>query len=537
MLSQQHHTVVAKETLYGLSKKYNVSIEDLKKANPQLNNRALQIGDILVIPDKSTPSNLNRISEYDSSINLQRKQNEENSEYIFITVEPKQTLYGLSKKYNTTIKAIKSLNPSLDKNGPKIGEVLKIPNNSKVQDKITYSHVYNQNDQNTRNEPKNVNSESKDEKEGANNLNQTETRVNNGEEKEPINLNNNKSETVSDLEFKKEGVNIVMFLPFHTGETSNNAEKRIATQFYSGVKLAMDSLSNKGKKIHVKIFDSSNNKEYQEIINTYNFSNTNLIIGPLFKSDLLAITEKIKKVPIISPFSSSDDLDDYENLILYNTKDQILVEKIVDEMMKKYADEKVYILYDDDHYKAAMYFQSLVKEKSSNAEIVLTKNAEDIIPDRNLVTNEYNKIYAILFSNQEPIVNKYLDTIVMYQSNQVNPISLFYSSLFDNSKYEEKLLDLGLLYLDTNYVNEYGFNEQKMLKMYTKEYCHMPDKYAIAGFDVTYDILSRVDEKGNLSNSIMKVETKQVSNKYSFRRIKKNGAWVNQEARLIKLLK
>ena len=76
-----------------------------------------------------------------------------------------------------------------------------------------------------------------------------------------------------------------------------------------------------------------------------------------------------------------------------------------------------------------------------------------------------------------------------------------------------------------------------MLKMYTKEYCHMPDKYAIAGFDVTYDILSRVDEKGNLSNSIMKVETKQVSNKYSFRRIKKNGAWVNQEARLIKLLK
>ena len=537
MLSQQHHTVVAKETLYGLSKKYNVSIEDLKKANPQLNNRALQIGDILVIPDKSTPSNLNRISEYDSSINLQRKQNEENSEYIFITVEPKQTLYGLSKKYNTTIKAIKSLNPSLDKNGPKIGEVLKIPNNSKVQDKITYSHVYNQNDQNTHIEPKNVNSESKDEKVGANNLNQTETRVNSGEEKEPINLNNNKSETVSDLEFKKEGVNIVMFLPFHTGETSNNAEKRIATQFYSGVKLAMDSLSNKGKKIHVKIFDSSKNKEYQEIINTYNFSNTNLIIGPSFKSDLLALTEKIKKVPIISPFSSSDDLDDYENLILYNTKDQILVEKIVDEMMKKYADEKVYILYDDDHYKAAMYFQSLVKEKSSNAEIVLTKNAEDIIPDRNLVTNEYNKIYAILFSNQEPIVNKYLDTIVMYQSNQVNPISLFYSSLFDNSKYEEKLLDLGLLYLDTNYVNEYGFNEQKMLKMYAKEYCHMPDKYAIAGFDVTYDILSRVDEKGNLSNSIMKVETKQVSNKYSFRRIKKNGAWVNQEARLIKLLK
>jgi peptidoglycan DL-endopeptidase LytF len=561
MLSQQQkHTVIAKETLYGLSKKYNVSIDDLKKVNPQLNNRTLQIGEILIIPDKKASSKSNEQLNFNSTINTQNIDTIQNSNYFFITVEPKQTLYGLSKKYHTSIKTLRSLNPNIGNNGPKIGEVLKIPKDSSLENSNIFGHIYTENEQN--NEDSKINDSnlkevinvkdikgtdlSKDTKlqdsKKENSEYQNNQEIDNlskiqDDENVQISIVKNENEDIADYEFKKDGVNLVLFLPFHTEDSSFNKERRIATQFYSGVKIALDSLSNKGKKIYVRIFDTSNDNKFREIINTYDFSNTNLIIGPLFKSNLLTIADKIKKIPIVSPFSSSDELDEHENLILYNTKDQILAEKLIDEMLKKYSGEKMYILYDEEHLKTARFLQSLIKDKKINAEVILTKNADDIKSDQNLVTDEYNKIYAILISTQNTIITKYLDTITKLESNQIQPISLFYSPLFDNKKYEERLLNFGLLYLDTNFVNEFGFNEQKMMNLYKKKYCHIPDKYAITGFDVTYDILSRVDEKGNLSNSIMKSESKQVSNKYSFRKINKNGAWVNQEARIIQLLK
>ena len=51
------HKVEAKETLYGIAKKYNVSVDDIKKANPELTD-GLKTGMEIVIPSgKTTASN------------------------------------------------------------------------------------------------------------------------------------------------------------------------------------------------------------------------------------------------------------------------------------------------------------------------------------------------------------------------------------------------------------------------------------------------------------------------------------------------
>ena len=52
-VKSQSHLVLAKETLYGLEKKYGVSDEDLKRANPFLETEGLQIGQVLIIPSKN----------------------------------------------------------------------------------------------------------------------------------------------------------------------------------------------------------------------------------------------------------------------------------------------------------------------------------------------------------------------------------------------------------------------------------------------------------------------------------------------------
>ena len=97
------YTVVAGDTLYGIAKRYNTTVDAIKKLN-NLTSNILQIGQVLKIPDT------------------------EGETYIKYTVVAGDTLYGISRKYNTTVNEIKSLN-NLTSDILQIGQVLKIPIN------------------------------------------------------------------------------------------------------------------------------------------------------------------------------------------------------------------------------------------------------------------------------------------------------------------------------------------------------------------------------------------------------------------------
>ena len=104
----QHH-VEKGETLYGISKQYHISVEKLKEANPFLNSRGLDEDDLLNIPKKVVTDSV----EVDSTL-------------ILHEVIKGETLYGISKKYNTTVDKIIELNPFLEE-GLKIGQIIQIP--------------------------------------------------------------------------------------------------------------------------------------------------------------------------------------------------------------------------------------------------------------------------------------------------------------------------------------------------------------------------------------------------------------------------
>ena len=106
------HQVAPKETLYGISKNYKISIENLKKWNPILENSGLEIGQIINVAE-------NKISKKNEVVIL--KPNEKvNSETKIHEVLAKETLYSLSKKYKISIPELEKLNPEV-KNGLPIG--------------------------------------------------------------------------------------------------------------------------------------------------------------------------------------------------------------------------------------------------------------------------------------------------------------------------------------------------------------------------------------------------------------------------------
>ena len=113
------HIVEPKETIFGLSKKYNVTVEEIQAVNPEIQKEGLKTGQVVVIPSaKKEPS----VSIVNSTKESEIKDKVE--EFIKHKVEPKETLYGLSKKYNVSVDEIKQKNEAVLQNGLQIGQIL-----------------------------------------------------------------------------------------------------------------------------------------------------------------------------------------------------------------------------------------------------------------------------------------------------------------------------------------------------------------------------------------------------------------------------
>ncbi|MDD2986471.1 LysM peptidoglycan-binding domain-containing protein [Flavobacterium sp.] len=125
------HIVKPGETLYGLSKLYQVTVDDFKSTNTILMKNNLQAGQKLKIPDGILIGIPNNKVNKESIPNKVPPVTKEiaTSGIIKHKVAPKETLYGLSKKYNVSVDEILSQNEKLLKNGLQIGQVITIKTN------------------------------------------------------------------------------------------------------------------------------------------------------------------------------------------------------------------------------------------------------------------------------------------------------------------------------------------------------------------------------------------------------------------------
>ncbi|GAA4774125.1 MULTISPECIES: peptidoglycan endopeptidase [Flavobacterium] len=144
------HEVAAKETLYGLSKKYNTSIDKIKEANPIIETEGLKIGLKLIIPigeskvdavaskKEEKPIQKEEVKKIEKASIVQKEEVKEVSisgEQIVHEVQPKETKYGISKKYGVSIAELESLNPEI-KNGLAVGVKLLVKKGSQNENVI-----------------------------------------------------------------------------------------------------------------------------------------------------------------------------------------------------------------------------------------------------------------------------------------------------------------------------------------------------------------------------------------------------------------
>jgi len=115
---QQTHIVAPKETLFGLSKQYNVSVEAIQNANQAVLVNGLQIGQELIIP---------------IIVNSSKTENAAPSKTTHHVVA-KESLFSIAREYNVSVQDLENLNKDILVNGLQIGQTITIPNKRKTVD-------------------------------------------------------------------------------------------------------------------------------------------------------------------------------------------------------------------------------------------------------------------------------------------------------------------------------------------------------------------------------------------------------------------
>jgi LysM repeat protein len=124
-LSYIYHKVEKGETLYSLSKRFNITIDEIYKLNPG-SELGIKVDDNLKI-SFNTINNNQSIDIKDIQKEETKKNNEPDIAFIYHKVNKQETIYGIARQYNLTRAEIEVYNPETATKPIQPNELIKIP--------------------------------------------------------------------------------------------------------------------------------------------------------------------------------------------------------------------------------------------------------------------------------------------------------------------------------------------------------------------------------------------------------------------------
>jgi LysM repeat protein len=545
------HQVMPKETLYGIEKKYGVTDEALKQANPFLEKEGLQIGQTLTIPSNVILKNNTPITE----------------KVVFHYVLPKETKYSIAKQYGITIEELERKNPEVVTNlpegfkllikgnpetsGPKLDKTVPVTESKK--EIVTTNPVKTASAVNYLNyivKPKEtLYSLSK-----MAGISQEELTALNPElaqgviegmvlkfpatiafspqvKKEYTELSNNKRSNGR----KK----LVLLLPFNIskiqGDTVNSTAMRLkkdkflnmTLDFYAGALIAIDSAKTLGLNIDVKIFDSQETKNSSNVaalIKNNDLENSDAIIGPFYQSNVEKTAELLlpNQVPVISPLSK--DLGaSYANIFQSIPAPEAVKNAMFDYMRSKGGNMVAVV----DKKKGSII--QFIKENHKDVRFsALTENggvsAENL---KSLFVKDKINYVVMETGNTGMIKTTIAAMLSAMPSYKVQLVILEPNETLDTDEINfGNLTKLKLMYPSVTRENE---SPEALIfeKEFRKKNKIYPSVFATRGFDLTFDTMLRLSQDKKYQETIDAAATEQIDNKFEFYK-KEDGGYTNK---------
>lgn len=346
------HKVKRRETLFGLSQKYGVPIEQILYYNPAARG-GLQVGQILNIP-------VAKVVFQEQEVQTTHPEFEEDG-VLYYRVSPGETVYGLSRHFNISEEKLKALNPEIE-DGLKAGMRIRIPAKEvadNIQDLSTEEYI-------TVTQPQRaVADEIVDDdchdlaKGGSYDVALLIPLYLEALLEEPDSLTDNAFGDIFNMQ-ETEGLNNEDFpkpelLKEHLGPGHRSFT---FLSYYHGVLIALDSIRAMGADIRLHVHDVCQDVEKaKKVTEKEGFDKMDLIIGPFHRQPLNHIAQYGKQfeIPVISPLLPDNrQLRGFPNLIKSTPALETMLDGVSTYISQNYPHQNIIIVHNQQPGAAAL---------------------------------------------------------------------------------------------------------------------------------------------------------------------------------------
>ena len=517
------HVVLERQTLFSISKAYNVSLEDIYKYNPNLKETGLKKNSIIIIPAiENAPAAVETspaveeetkketVSETAaapapvqvSSLPLKKEDRQKKTH----TIKWYETLDDIAAKYGVTAEEIiaanhlegRKIKSRMKLMIPEPGEINVVANTEEtadVQTDITADNI-------------------------------TET----DEVKEEA------PERVWEPVIRKEKVSAALLLPFKATGTSGS---RSNMDFYSGVLLAVNDLASSGTSIDLSVIDIADNKS---AISGSVLNDNDIVIGPVSTRDLSDIfSTGGDEVMVVSPLDPKAEslVAVNANMIQAPTPHKIQYDDLTAWMKEETtAEDRVIFITEKGARQTEATFQ--MKQSIDSSGLAYSAFSYSILEGRSIekplkdlmTTTGANRV--LIASESEAFVNDVVRNLNMMIHQKYNVVLYGASKIRSFETIEVENFHKTNMRVSLTYFIDYNDPRVKsFLLKYRALFNTEPSQFAYQGYDIASYFIEMCSKYGKNWPEHMSEEAKSMLQS-SFKCMKSgDGGYVNHGVRRI----
>tara|TARA_B110000238_G_scaffold98530_1_gene107269 strand:+ start:15097 stop:16731 length:1635 start_codon:yes stop_codon:yes gene_type:complete len=331
---------------------------------------------------------------------------------------------------------------------------------------------------------------------------------------------------------------VALLLPFRTDKYSNDTLSlkeiftrnstlvNIATDFYLGAEVAIDSLRGKGIDIQLNVFDTEgrNSDKISSIIFEKDLNNHNVVIGPLYSEEVQTVAANVN-IPVIFPVYSKNQSEFSSSNIVKTSPDKRVFREELERYIKENFDGGNIILVSDDKFDNLQISRLIKMSLTSVASDTILKTIKILSPKEGYIEKERfleilepnTKNWVVITTDNTVIVSDVVNSLIsLPEETSVKVFTFDKGGIYDKID-NRKLAKIGFTYVSDDFVDESSLSSRIFRKQYLQKNKALPSFYATKGFDITYDILIRLASGKDLKSTLEEGMSMRVETKFDYR--------------------
>ena len=494
----KRHTIQPGETLYRLSKMYNITTDELCAANPGLSISNFRAGETIVIPVKGNETDTTQAAATAPLVK------DEKRPVIVGThkVQRKESIESICKDYGITVEELIEANPTLLDRKLKRKMVLNIPAPEK---KPAIKEVVEEKKQ------------------------EVVKTVRKG-------INDDKV------------LNVAVVLSFLLDSYAPKEQSRMV-EYYQGLLMAVEQLKREGYSFVINTYDAGQKENsLDSLLGSSAFDEVELLIGASYPkhNKELAKFAKEREIPLLIPFSSKkDEAIDNPTVYVANGIQSFILPEISSRFTKTFPNANVIFVEDTtdnnkkefvksltaELIKDSIPYTTLPMELISNGDTVLHTLSEAFIEEREFV--------VIPTSSSAITLNTLLPSLLHAKSIDSLNIAKFklfgYPEWQIHAKDTRELMYEADTYFYATFYSHYALPrvaefQEDFIRWYNRGIQNIYPRYGMLGYDTGYFFLLAASLYGNqMHENIERVPFNPVQSDFKFERISEKDGFINKK--------